>query len=179
MRPILLLATGAVAVSARGSSIFTSQRAWNLPPTPTISQESLSSFVQRVSRGGGDPFGYGDNDPYDDRGYFNNNDDPYNDPNNDPYNQQYGNGDNYGDQQPDDYQDDRYREDRYDDRGTGAAVREICNIVIDCFGSSLVGLILFLCFCFCHCRNLLFKYPILLKWATDELVWHSWEPEVS
>jgi hypothetical protein len=159
MRPILLLASAAVAASARGSTSRISRRGWNLP----TAQKSVAAFVQRVSRGG-DQAGDGYDDPYDDIG-CSNSDDPYND----PYNQQYGNGDYYGDQQPHDYQDERYREDRYDDRGReGVAVRAICNIVIYCFGSGLVRLIFLLCFC--YCRNLLFKYQMLLKRATDELV---------
>jgi hypothetical protein len=165
MKPILLLATAAVAVSARGSISRTDRRAWNLPP-PTTSQESVAAFVQRVLPRGGDQAG--DNDDYDDRGYLNNNnDDPYK--HDDSYNQQYGNNDNYWDQpQADDYQDDRY-----EDRGRGdVAVRDIWNMV-HCqmlFPFWSVSCISCLFVYFCHCRNLVFKYPILSNRATDELV---------
>jgi hypothetical protein len=113
MRPILLLATAAVAVSARSATSH-SRQVWNLPPT--TSQESVAAFVQRVPRGG-DQAGY--KDSYDDRGHSNE----------DPHNQQYGNDD--WDQQADDYPEDRYYEDRYDDRRRGGVeVREKCPVVI-------------------------------------------------
>jgi hypothetical protein len=165
MRPILLLTTAVVAVSARGSTSRTSRRAWNLPPPSTTSQESVAEFVRRVVPRGGDQAGY--NDYYDDRGYSNNDD---------PYNQQYGNDDHYGDQQADDYQDDRrYDEDRYDDRRRGGDEvcerwsTDYCDILFLFWSVSYISY-LFVSVVIVRLANLLFEYQILLKRATDELV---------